>query len=80
MHLNGIILSKLFLQSASVNSVIPIDVQIDTCFFLQNVMKALLVNIALLLVIASTISHVIISLEAVQIIYARLAGRAITAA
>ena len=73
-------LPKLNLHSASVNSVIPIDVQIDTRFFLQNVRKVLLVKIAPLPVIVSTIGHVITSMEAVQTIYVHLAGRVITAA
>ena len=81
MYLNCIVLPKFNLHSASVNSVIPIDVQIDTCTcFIQNVRKVLLDKFALLLVIVSTIGHVITSMVAVQTIYVNLAGRAITAA
>ena len=51
-----------------------------TISFQQNVMKEILATIALLLVIASTTHHVIISTVAVLAIYVRLVGRVITAA
>ena len=48
--------------------------------FQQNVMREIMATNALLLVIASTTHHVIISTVAVLEIYVRLVGRVITAA